>query len=98
MSRLERCCDFTPLVYPLMEWPVKRPRWRRGGWLHNKVGSGKGTIERWAGYVRTRMCLAVLCANTFLIRDSLERRSWARPLMDDDGAAMVGWRHWRAHW
>jgi hypothetical protein len=56
----------------------------------------KRDYSEMVGYVRTRMCLAVLRANTLLIRGSRDRRSRARPLMDD-GAAMVGWRHWRAH-
>ena len=44
-------------------------------------------------YVRTRMALAVVRANSLLVRGSRQRRA-RRPLIDE-GAAMEGWQTWR---
>ena len=93
---LERRRDFTPLVYSVDGMAGRETKMAERRLASQLAWKWKRDYSEMVGYVRTRMCLAVLRANTLLIRGSRERRSRARPLMDD-GAAMVGWRHWRAH-
>ncbi|KAL3768952.1 hypothetical protein ACHAWO_004062 [Cyclotella atomus] len=93
---LERRRDFTPLVYSVDGMAGRETKMAERRLASQLAWKWKRDYSEMVGYVRTRMCLAVLRANTLLIRGSRERRSRARPLMDD-GAAMVRWRHWRAH-
>ena len=93
---LERRRDFTPLVYSVDGMAGRETRMAEKRLASQLAWKWKREYSEMVGFVRTRMCLAVLRANTLLIRGSRERRSRARLFMDD-GAAMTGWRHWRAH-
>lgn len=57
--------------------------------------AGKWHRERseMVAYVRTRMALAVVRANSLLCRGSRSHRA-RRPYIDE-GAAMEGWQMWR---
>jgi hypothetical protein len=93
---LERRRDFTPLVYSVDGMAGRETKMAEKRLASQLAWKWKKEYSEMVGYVRTKMCLAVLRANTLLIRGSRERRSRARPHLDD-GAAMAGWRHWRAH-
>ncbi len=45
-------------------------------------------------YVRVRMAIAVVCANSLLIHGSRDRQQPRRPLIPD-GAALEDWRTWQ---
>ena len=56
------------------------------------AGKWKREYSEMVAYVRARMTLAVVRANTLLVRGSRKRRR-QRPLIDE-GAAMAAWRTW----
>jgi hypothetical protein len=93
---LERRRDFTPSVYSVDGMAGRETRMAERRLASQLAWKWKREYSEMVGYVRTRMCMSVLRANTLLIRGSRERRSRSNPHLDD-GAAMAGWRHWRMH-
>jgi hypothetical protein len=86
--------DFTPLVYSVdgcAGRETKQAERKLAGVLAAKWDR---EYSEMVAYVRTRMALAVIRANTLLIRGSRSRIRAQRPLIDE-GAAMNGWRMWR---
>jgi hypothetical protein len=93
---LERRRDFTPLVYSVDGMAGRETKMAERCLASQLAWKLKKEYSEMVGYVRTRICMSILRANTLLIRGSRERRSRGRPFLDD-GAAMAGWRHWRDH-
>ncbi|KAL3795565.1 hypothetical protein ACHAWO_009861 [Cyclotella atomus] len=93
-KHLEACLyrrkDFVPLVYS-----VDGLSGREAKSAERRVASAlawkwKRHYSEMCGYVRARMALAVVRANTLLLRSSRVRRSRPRPQIED-GASMEGW-------
>ena len=76
---LERRRDFTPLVYSVDGMAGRETKMAERQLASQLTWKWKRDYSELVGYVRTRMCLAVLRANTLLIRGSRERRSRAKP-------------------
>ena len=90
----ERRKDFTPLVYSVdgMAGRETKLAERR---LASKLAEKWGReYSEMVGFVRTKMTMSVIRANTLLVRGSRQRRRGGLPCIED-GAAMMGWHHWR---
>jgi hypothetical protein len=85
--------DFTPLVYSVDGCAGRETKQAEKKLAGALAGKWDREYSEMVGYVRARMALAVVRANTLLIRGSRRRRA-QRPHIDE-GAAMSGWRMWR---
>ena len=85
--------DFTPLVYSVDGCAGRETKAAERKLAGALAGKWDREYSEMVAYVRTRMALAVVRANTLLIRGSRSRRA-RRPHIDE-GAAMNGWRVWR---
>jgi hypothetical protein len=85
--------DFTPLVYSVDGIAGREARnAERKLATHLAAKWGKGYSEM-VHYVRVRMALAVVRANSLLIRGSRDRQRASRPQIVD-GSAMNDWQTW----
>jgi hypothetical protein len=90
---LEQRRDFTPLVYS-----VDGMSGRETKQAEKQVASAlsykwQREYSEMVAFVRARMALSVVRANTLLLRGSRSRRN--RRTQIDEGAAMEGWQAWR---
>ncbi len=90
---LEMRKDFTPMVYSV-DGIAGRKAWSAKKRLATHL-AGKWNCEysQMVYYVRVRMAIAVVCANSLLIRGSRDQQRPRRPLIPD-GAALGDWRTW----
>ena len=89
----ERRRHFTPLVYSvdgMAGSETKAAEKRLAALLAFKW---KREYSEMVGYVRARMALSIVRANTLLIRGTRERRMHTHASISD-GAAMMGWQTW----
>ena len=91
---LELRKDFTPMVYSvdgIAGREAQNAEKRRATHLASKWNRG---YSQMVYYVRVRMAIAVVRANSLLIRGSRDRQQPRRPLIPD-GAALGDWRTWQ---
>ena len=92
---LERRRDFTPLVYSVDGMAGRETKAAERKLASRLASKWDREYSEMVGFVRMRMAIAVVRANSLLIRGSRERRTTrVRPAIDE-GAAMDGWQHWR---
>ena len=90
---LELRKDFTPMVYSvdgIAGREARNAEKRLATHLASKWNRG---YSQMVYYVRVRMAIAVVRANSLLIRGSRDRQQPRRPLIPD-GAALGDWRTW----
>jgi hypothetical protein len=85
--------DFTPLVYSVDGCAGRETKQAERKLAGALAGKWDREYSEMVAYVRTRMALAVIRANTLLLRGSRRRR--AQQPQIDEGAAMNGWQTWR---
>jgi hypothetical protein len=90
---LERRKDFVPLVYSVDGISGREAKSAERRLASALAWKWKRHYSEMCGYVRARMALSVVRANTLLIRGSRVRQSRPRMHMED-GAAMAGWHQW----
>ena len=90
---LERRKDFVPLVYSVDGISGREAKSAERRLASALSWKWKRDYSEMCGYVRARMALAVVRANTLLLRGSRVRQSRPRPIIED-GAAMEGWHQW----
>jgi hypothetical protein len=90
---LERRKDFVPLVYSVDGISGREAKSAERRLASALAWKWKRHYSEMCGYVRARMALSVVRANTLLIRESRVRQSRPRMHMED-GAAMAGWHQW----
>ena len=86
--------DFTPLVYTvdgIAGREARNAEKRLASHLGTKWGKGYSEMVH---YVRVRMALAVVRANSLLIRGSRDRQRVSRPNIAD-GSALLDWQTWQ---
>ena len=91
---LELRKDFTPMVYSvdgIAGREARNAEKRLATHLASKWNRG---YSQMVYYVRVRMAIAVVRANSLLIRGSRDRQQPRRPLIPD-GAALGDWRTWQ---
>jgi hypothetical protein len=87
---LERRKDFTPLVYSVDGIAAREAKAAERRLASALAWKWKRQYSEMCGFVRVRMALAVVRANTLLLRGSRVRQSRPRPDITD-GAGMEGW-------
>ena len=93
----ERRRDFTPLVYSVDGMASRETKEAEKQLARKLAWKWNREYSEMVGYVRRRMALAVVRANSLLLRGSRERRNRTRPFITD-GAAMDAWQQWRERW
>ena len=86
--------DFTPLVYTvdgIAGCEARNVEKRLASHLGTKWGKGYPEMVH---YVRVRMALAVVRANSLLLRGSRDRQRTPRPHIAD-GSALLDWQTWQ---
>jgi hypothetical protein len=87
--------DFTPLVYTvdgIAGREARNAERRLASHLGTKWRKGYSEMVH---YVRVRMALAVVRANSLLIRGSRDRQRVPRPHIIADGSALLDWQTWQ---
>lgn len=87
---LYRRKDFVPLVYSVDGVTGREAKSAERRLASALAWKWKRHYSEMCGFVRARMALAVVRANTLLLRSSRVRRSRPRPQIED-GASMEGW-------
>ena len=90
-SCLEQRKDFTPLVYSVEGIPGREARNAEKRLATLLAAKWRRPRAQMVFYVRVRMALAVVKANSLLLRGSRDRARPRRPQMGD-GAAFNDWR------
>ena len=93
----ERRRDFTPLVYSVDGMASRETKEAEKQLARKLAWKWSREYSEMVGYVRRRMALAVVRANSLLLRGSRDRSNRARPFISD-GAAMDAWQQWRERW
>jgi hypothetical protein len=93
---LELRKDFTPMVYLVDGISVREARNAKRRLATHLAGKWKRGYSQMVYYVRVRMAIAVVCANSLLICGSRDRQHPRRPLIPD-GAALGNWQNWQDH-
>ena len=90
---LELRKDFTPMVYSVDGIAGREARNAEKRLATHLASKWKREYSQMVYYVRVRMAIAVVRANSLLIRGSRDRQRPRRPLIPD-GAALGDWRTW----
>lgn len=90
---LEQRRDFTPLVYSVDGMSGRETKQAERQIASQLAGKWAREYSEMVAFVRARMALSVVRANSLLLRGSRVRRS--RTPCIDEGAAMDGWQTWR---
>ncbi len=91
---LEMWKDFTPMVC-LVDRIAGRKAWKAKKRLATHLASKwNRRYSQMVYYVRVWMSIAVVCANSLLIRGSRDQQQPRRPLIPD-GAALGDWQTWQ---
>ena len=90
---LEMRKDFTPMVYSVDGIAGREARNAEKRLATHLAGKWNREYSQMVYYVRVRMAIAVVRANSLLIRGSRDRQRPRRPLIPD-GAALGDWRTW----
>jgi hypothetical protein len=90
---LEMRKDFTPMVYSVDGIAGREARNAEKRLATHLAGKWNREYSLMVYYVRVRMAIAVVRANSLLIRGSRDRQRPRRPLIPD-GAALGDWRTW----
>ena len=91
---LEMRKDFTPMVYSVDGIAGREARNAEKRLATYLAGKWKRGYSQMVYYVRVRMAIAVVRANSLLIRGSRDRQRPRRPLIPD-GAALGDWQTWQ---
>ena len=92
-SCLEMRKDFTPMVYSVDGIAGREARNAEKRLATHLAGKWNCEYSQMVYYVRVRMAIAVVRANSLLIRGSHDRQRPRRPLIPD-GAALGDWWTW----
>ena len=90
---LEMRKDFTPMIYSVDGIEGREARNAEKRLATHLAGKWKREYSQMVYYVRVRMAIVVVRANSLLIRGSRDRQRPRRPLIPD-GAALGDWRTW----
>jgi hypothetical protein len=90
---LEMRKDFTPMVYSVDGIAGHEARNVEKRLVTHLAGKWDREYSQIVYYVRVRMAIAVVHANSLLIRGSRDRQQPRHPLIPD-GAALGDWRTW----
>jgi len=90
---LEMWKDFMPMVYSVDGIAGREARNAEKRLATHLVGKWNCECSQMVYYVRVRMAIAVVRANSLLIRGSHDRQQPRRPLIPD-GATLGDWRTW----
>ena len=90
---LEMRKDFTPMIYSVDGIAGREARNAEKRLATHLASKWKREYSQMVYYVRVRMAIAVVRANSLLIRGSRDRQRPRRPLIPD-GAALGDWRTW----
>ena len=90
---LEMRKDFTPMVYSVDGIAGREARNAEKRLATHLAGKWNREYSQMVYYVRVRMAIAVVRANSLLIRGSRDRQRPRRPLIPN-GAALGDWRTW----
>jgi hypothetical protein len=91
---LEMRKDFTPIVYSVDGIARREARNAKKRLATYLAGKWKCGYSQMVYYVRVRMAIAIVCANSLLIRGSRDRQRPQCPLIPD-GAALGNWQTWQ---
>ncbi len=91
---LEMRKDFTPMVYSVDGIAGREARNAKKRLATQLAGKWKHEYSQMVYYVRVRMAIAVVRANSLLICCSRDRQQPRRPLIPD-GAAFGDWQTWQ---
>ena len=92
-SCLQMRKDFTPLVYSVDGISGREARNAERKLASHLAAKWRKGYSDMVYYVRVRMALAVVKANSLLIRGSRDRQRASRPQIVD-GSAMLDWQTW----
>jgi hypothetical protein len=90
---LEMWKDFTPMVYSVDGIAGREARNAEKRLATHLAGKWNREYSQMVYYVRVRMAIAVVRANSLLIRGSRDQKRPRRPLIPD-GGALGDWRTW----